>query len=94
MYGWFNHFDFASTLNPATESPLTIEAYRYQGFSLRANAMWSDETATLLTSEGYDKSNGNATRARWTDINGISEVGHIGYPVYDASHKSEFPGAA
>ncbi|MDZ7692818.1 MAG: DUF6807 family protein [Balneolaceae bacterium] len=70
--------DFVSTLNPATESPLTIKAYRYQGFSLRATAEWSDETATLLTSQGYDKSNGNATRARWTDINGVSQEGHSG----------------
>lgn len=83
--------DFASTLNPATESPLTIEAYRYQGFSLRANALWSDETATLLTSEGYDKSNGNATRARWTDINGISEVGHSGILFMTHPTNQNFP---
>lgn len=83
--------DFSSTLNPATESALTIEAYRYQGFSLRATAMWSDETATLLTSEGYDKSNGNATRARWTDINGISEVGHSGILFMTHPTNQNFP---
>lgn len=66
--------DFVSTLNPASESPLTIKAYRYQGFSLRATEKWNDETATLLTSKGMNKNNGNATRARWTDINGVSET--------------------
>lgn len=66
--------DFVSILNPPTESPLTIKAYRYQGFSLRATEKWNDETATLLTSEGKNKSNGNATRARWTDINGVSQA--------------------
>ncbi|MCW9711488.1 ThuA domain-containing protein [Aliifodinibius salicampi] len=66
--------DFVSRLNPATKSPLTIKAYRYQGFSLRATEKWDDDTATLLTSKGKDKSNGNATRARWTDINGVSET--------------------
>jgi len=83
--------DFASTLNPATESPLTIEAYRYQEFSLRATATWSDKTATLLTSEGYDKSNGNGTRARWTDINGISEVGHSGILFMTHPTNQNFP---
>lgn len=66
--------DFISTLNPATDALLTIKAYRYQGFSLRATEKWDDETATLLTSEGYDKSNANATRARWIDLNGVSEA--------------------
>ena len=66
--------DFVSTLNPATDAPLTIKAYRYQGFSLRATEKWNDETATLLTSEGFDKSNANATRARWIDVNGVSEA--------------------
>ena len=47
--------DFVSTMNPATDKPLTIKAYRYQGFSLRATEQWNDETATLLTSEGYEK---------------------------------------
>lgn len=70
--------DFASTLNPASDSPLTIKAYRYQGFSIRATEKWSDETATLLTSQGKNKSNGNGTRARWTDINGVSEAGTSG----------------
>jgi type 1 glutamine amidotransferase len=63
--------DFVSRLSPLDE-PLTIEAYRYQGFSLRATEKWSDATATLLTSEGFDKSDGNATRARWIDVNGVS----------------------
>lgn len=66
--------DFVSTLNPATESPLTIKAYRYQGFSLRATEKWNDNNTDLLTSEGFDKSNANATRARWIDVNGHSDV--------------------
>ncbi|MEX0778171.1 MAG: ThuA domain-containing protein [Balneolales bacterium] len=64
--------DFVSTLNPATEEPLVIKEYRYQGFSLRATEKWNDDNATLFTSEGYDKSNANATRARWIDVNGVS----------------------
>jgi hypothetical protein len=64
--------DFVSTLKPATSSGITIKAYRYQGFSLRATEKWGDATARLLTSEGFDKSNANSTRARWIDVNGVS----------------------
>lgn len=72
--------DFASTLNPATAQPLTIKAYRYQGFSMRATEKWGDQNTTLLTSEGLNKSNANSTRARWIDVNGASDVpaGHSG----------------
>jgi len=62
--------DFVSTLNPVSD--LTIEAYRYQGFSMRFTERWGDANARLLTSAGFNKSNGNATRARWIDVNGIS----------------------
>lgn len=66
--------DFVSTMNPATEAPFIIRAYRYQGFSLRATEKWNDRTATLLTSEGKNKSDANTTRARWIDVNGVSSV--------------------
>ena len=72
--------DFASTLSPATAEPLTIKAYRYQGFSIRATEKWGDDNTTLLSSEGFNKSNANSTRARWIDVNGASDVpaGHSG----------------
>jgi hypothetical protein len=66
--------DFVSTLSPATDKGITIKAYRYQGFSLRATEKWNDQTARLLTSEGFDKSNANSTRARWIDVNGVSSA--------------------
>ncbi len=74
--GWV--IDFTSTMNCATDSALTITEYRYQGFGFRATAKWNDETATLLTSEGKSKGDGNATRARWCDINGVSDFGTSG----------------
>ncbi|NJN24976.1 MAG: hypothetical protein HC819_02825 [Cyclobacteriaceae bacterium] len=70
--------DFISTLNCATDSALTIKEYRYEGFGFRATEKWDDETATLLTSEGKNKTDGNGTRARWCDINGVSSGGSAG----------------
>jgi len=80
--------DFVSILSCATDSPLTIEAYRYQGFGFRAAAAWDDETATLLTSEGRNKSDGNATRARWCDVRGPSKEGTAG--IVFMSHPANF----
>ena len=70
--------DFTSTMRCATASPFTIKEYRYEGFSIRANEKWNDQTATLITSEGYDKSDGNGTRARWCDIKGPTQAGTSG----------------
>lgn len=66
--------DFTSVLRPATQDTFTIKEYRYQGFSLRATEKWNDDTASILTSQGYDKSNANGTRARWMDVNGVSQA--------------------
>lgn len=80
--------DFVSKMSPATDSPLEIEEYRYQGFGFRAAAAWDDETATLLTSEGRDKSDGNATRARWCDVRGPVEGGQAG--ILFMSHPANY----
>lgn len=66
--------DFTSTLSNPTDSLFKIEAYRYQGFGFRATEKWDDNTASLLTSEGKNKTNGNATRARWCDVRGVSDA--------------------
>ncbi len=80
--------DFVSTMNCATDSAFTILEYRYQGFGFRATKKWNDKTANLLTSEGKNKEDGNATRARWCDVNGISEFGNSG--VLFITHPSNY----
>ncbi|MCB0666296.1 MAG: ThuA domain-containing protein, partial [Saprospiraceae bacterium] len=70
--------DVISTMTCATENPLTLEEYRYQGFGYRAKPEWNDDNTTLLTSEGFNKENGNATRARWCDVRGPSADGKSG----------------
>jgi hypothetical protein len=84
--GWL--VDFTSNMNCATDSLFKIIAYRYQGFGFRATEKWDDTTATLLTSEGKNKEDGNATRARWCDINGVSEFGTSG--ILFITHPSNY----
>ena len=82
--------DFVSTLSPATNEPLTINAYRYQGFSLRATERWNDKTARLLSSAGFDKTNANGTRARWLDVNGESDAKAGASGVLFMSHPNNY----
>ncbi|MEM6320905.1 MAG: ThuA domain-containing protein [Bacteroidota bacterium] len=83
--------DFQTTLQCATDSIFTINAYRYQGFSFRATEKWDDKTAHLLTSQGKDKSNGNATRARWCNANGVSNFGTSGVLFMTHPQNHNFP---
>lgn len=70
--------DYRTEQENITELPLTVKAYRYQGFGFRARADWNDESAQLLTSAGRDKSDGNGTRARWMKLSGPTEHGKAG----------------
>ena len=70
--------DYQTTQTNPTELPFTVRAYRYQGFGYRARASWDDGNVTLETSAGYDKSDGNGTRARWMNVSGPTEHGQAG----------------
>jgi hypothetical protein len=80
--------DFVSSMNCATDSALTLTEYRYQGFGFRATEKWNDKTANLLTSEGKNKEDGNSTRARWCNVNGVSKHGTSG--VLFITHPSNY----
>lgn len=83
--------DVVSSLECATENPLILKEYRYQGFGYRAKAEWNDENTELTTSEGYNKGNGNATRARWCDVRGPSEEGKAGILFMSNPSNYNFP---
>ncbi len=70
--------DFRLRQQNITADPLTVEAYRYQGFSIRATPEWQDDNVDLITSAGYGKADGNGTRARWVKVEGPTEAGRAG----------------
>jgi hypothetical protein len=65
-------WDFTSTLNCASSSPVTINAYRYGGFSIRATAAWNTTNSSILTSEGKTRKDADNTVGRWMFCNGNS----------------------
>ena len=78
-------WDFASLLKPATDKPVTIKAYRYQGFSIRANPAWTRENTEMMTSEGLERPQIDGSRARWIYVNGETAPGSTGGLLFLAS---------
>jgi len=64
-------WDFTSTLNCASASPITLEAYRYGGgIGYRATDEWNAKNSWVMTSEGKARKDADGTRARWCDVGG------------------------
>jgi hypothetical protein len=67
--------DLHTTLSTPLETGITLEAYRYGGgLGYRATEKWDPTNATVLTSEGKNWSEADATHARWVIIEGESSV--------------------
>ena len=71
-------WDFTSTLTPATDKAVTIKAYRYQGFSIRATPDWKYEDTEMMSSEGLDRAQIDASTGRWLYTNGNGPAGASG----------------
>jgi len=80
--------DFVSIQSCASESPLNMLQYRYGGLGFRGAKEWAFGNGDYLTSEGFNKTNGHATRARWCDIYGQKEQKWAGVSIL--SHTQNF----
>jgi hypothetical protein len=75
-------FDLTSTQELVTSTPLALPEYRYGGVGFRGPRNWDGAAnTTFLTSEGKDRSNGHATRARWCYIGGIVNNAQAGIVI-------------
>jgi len=71
-------WEFTSTLNMATESPIVLEEYRYGGFGMRATDVWTNKNSKALTSEGKTRKDADGSKGRWAWINGDTDKGVAG----------------
>ncbi|MDA0724591.1 MAG: PmoA family protein [Verrucomicrobia bacterium] len=72
--GGANVIDYAMTQKNLTTKPLVFPAYRYGGgLAYRAPHSWNKKNSDYLTSEGLDRTNSHATRARWVAMHGPAE---------------------
>ncbi|MEX2640736.1 MAG: PmoA family protein [Balneolales bacterium] len=87
--GAYHIFDLTMTHTANTGSPLALPEYRYGGLGVRGHGDWNEEgNLFFLTSEGYDYSNGNGTRARWSHVGGfvdgrLAGIAILGHPGND-----------
>jgi len=67
--------DLSTTLNAALPGGIMLNQYRYGGgLGFRATQRWGRDNATVLTSEGKERDETDATMARWCIIEGESDV--------------------
>jgi hypothetical protein len=64
-------WDFTSTLNCASASPITLQAYRYGGgIGYRATDEWNAQNSWVMTCDGKARKDADGSRARWCDVGG------------------------
>lgn len=73
----YHVFDLVVTQQVVGNDSLKLPEYRYGGVGFRGHRQWDgSENTFFLTSEGRNRSDGHATRARWCHIGGYVE-GHL-----------------
>lgn len=88
MQAW----DFISTLNCGTTSPITLKHYRYGGgFGFRGHPDWNNENSAVLTSAGKTRKDADSTYMRWFKVAGTSGEGKAGMLVLVAPDNFNFP---
>lgn len=69
--------DYELTQKNVGDQALEFPAYRYGGgIAYRAPHSWGKDNSDYLTSEGLDRTNSHATRARWVAMSGPAENGN------------------
>jgi hypothetical protein len=74
-------FDLRSVQNCAIDEPLEIKQYHYGSLCVRGPAAWLDQTATMITSDGKHRVDGNHSRCRWVAMQGEIEGQTCGIAV-------------
>lgn len=84
--------EFISKLQCASDSPITLEKYRYGGgIGFRATEQWTKENSGVETSEGKTRKDADASRAKWCNVFGnidsvksgilfLNDPGNFDYP--------------
>jgi len=83
--------DLVTTQRCASSSALKLLQYRYGGLGFRATADWKEDNSNYLTSEGKDRKNGHATRARWCNMFGTTASGSAGLLMMSHPANREHP---
>jgi hypothetical protein len=85
-------FDLEVHHTTASSAPLTLPEYHYGGVGFRGPDAWDGAPNTLfLTSEGRDRSDGHATRARWVHVSGTVDGTRAGVAILGHPDNLRYP---
>lgn len=73
---------------PLKEREVTIEKYRYSGFSWRGTAAWNNDNSTMRTSGGHHRDNANHQPANWVSVDGKTPAGMGTFLMMSAAPKT------
>lgn len=75
-------FDFVSTQECASASPVRLPKYYYGGLGVRGQAAWDPvEAVTFLTANGDDRKKGDNSKANWVHMGGQVDGAPAGIAV-------------
>ncbi|WP_340379314.1 PmoA family protein [Daejeonella sp.] len=85
--------DITIQLNCASESPVTLEEYRYGGLGWRATEKWHKDNSETLTSGGKARKDADGSKARWVIVQGSldSDYGGAVMMSYPANYNHPEP---
>ncbi len=84
-------WDFTSTLQCASASPMLLKEYRYGGFGFRATQQWGTENSQVLTSEGKTRNDSDGSRGKWCSVSGQTTRGQAGLLFMGHPQNYNFP---
>ncbi|MHB1177438.1 MAG: DUF6807 domain-containing protein [Daejeonella sp.] len=70
--------DITIQLNCASESPVTLEEYRYGGLGWRATEKWNKDNSETITSDGLNRKDADGSKARWVIVQGSIDQDYAG----------------
>ena len=85
--------DLTSEQRCADERALVLPEYRYGGMSVRGNGEWipDPKVVRVVTSEGSDRAEANASSARWCFMGGPLDGAFAGVTLMDHPDNPRFP---
>jgi hypothetical protein len=87
-----NVIDLTSTQTCASDMPLKLPKYHYGGLGVRGNLAWNPvDAVTMLTSEGYDRAKGDATKGKWVHMGGQVDGAPTGMVILIHPDNFRFP---
>jgi hypothetical protein len=87
-----NQIDLVSIQTCTGSQPLKLPKYHYGGLGVRGNRAWDPvDAVTMLTSEGLDRANGDATKGKWVAMGGMVDGAPAGIAVLIYPKNFRFP---